>query len=162
MMSKWTGPAKNKAPKAPSDKIALVVEDTPANRDFFERLLAQAKYTACGASTGKEALEKASEKDHLDLAVIDMQLPDMSGLQLTSELRKRFPQCYIVVATMHDERSLMNRVFEKGGNCYLVKPHGFMELFKRLTTSSTDDLCKQGCIVIDQYGPRGFTVASSK
>lgn len=136
---------------------ALVVDDTPANRDFLERLLKQAGFDILGASTGKAALGLVENLDELALALIDMQLPDMPGLQLTYDLRRRFPHAYIVVATMHDERSLMESVFVKGGNCFLVKPHGFMELYRRLTTVSIKDLLETECVVIDQYGPRNFS-----
>jgi DNA-binding response OmpR family regulator len=138
-------------------QIALVVDDTPANRDFLERLLTQAKFDVRGAYTGKEALTHTESIDDLALAVVDMELPDTSGLDLTRKLRTKYPNVYIVVATMHDERYLMTNVFDRGGNCFLVKPHGFMELFKRLTTMSLDQLREGADTVIDQYGPRTFT-----
>ena len=139
-----------------ADRIALVVDDTPANRDFLERLLKQARFDVRGAGSGGDALAQMKAVDQLALAVIDIQLPDMSGLQLTERLRQRYPDAYLVVATMHDERSLMQSVFEKGGNCFLVKPHGFMDLFQRLTTASLDDLREGDPLMIDQYGPRPF------
>ncbi|MFW5772052.1 MAG: response regulator [Phototrophicaceae bacterium] len=144
-----------------ADRIALVVDDTPANRDFLERLLKQARFDVRGAGSGGDALAQMKAVDQLALAVIDIQLPDMSGLQLTERLRQRYPDAYLVVATMHDERSLMQSVFEKGGNCFLVKPHGFMDLFQRLTTASLDDLREGDPLMIDQYGPRPFKPAVS-
>ena len=144
-----------------ADRIALVVDDTPANRDFLERLLKQARFDVRGAGSGSDALTQVKAVDQLALAVIDIQLPDMSGLQLTERLRQRYPDAYLVVATMHDERSLMQSVFEKGGNCFLVKPHGFMDLFQRLTTASLDDLREGDPLMIDQYGPRPFKPAVS-
>jgi len=141
-------------------KIALVVDDTPANRDFLERLLVQAGFETTGASTGGEAMTFAKGLQSLALAVVDMQLPDINGLQLTYELRRRFPEVYIVVASMYDERSLMGRVFQKGGNCYMVKPHGFMELFKRITTMNLDELREGEHTIIDQFGPRRFKSAA--
>ncbi|TVR24815.1 MAG: response regulator [Anaerolineaceae bacterium] len=140
---------------------ALVVDDTPANRDFLERLLKQARFDIHGASTGKEATEHIERLDKLALAVVDMELPDASGLQITAQIRSRFPKAYIVVATMHDERSLMQEVFRVGGNCFLVKPHGFMDLFRKLTTNSIDQLRDGDCTVIDQYGPRAFSMPST-
>lgn len=139
---------------------ALVIDDTPANLDFLERLLKQADFEVIGASSGKSGLDAVQDINELALAVIDMQLPDMPGLQLTYNLRQRFPHAYIVVATMHDERSLMESVFSRGGNCFLVKPHGFMELYRRLTTASICDLLNSACTVIDQYGPRAFVGSS--
>ena len=140
-----------------TEKIALVIDDTPANRDFLERLMVMAGFKIVGASSGKAALEQAETLESLTIALVDMELPDMNGLQVTSDLRKRFPDAYLVVATMHDERSLMQSVLEKGGNCFLVKPHGFMELFKRLTTTSLEELRNGPYTVIDHFGPRVFT-----
>ncbi len=142
-------------------KNAIVIDDTPANKDFLERLFTQAGFDVVAAGTGKAALEACENIPNLKLAVVDMQLPDINGLQLTYTLRKCYPDAYIVVATMHDERSLMESVFLKGGNCFLVKPHGFMELFKRLTTTEISELCLGAPMVIDQYGPRQFSINAS-
>ena len=143
-----------------TQKNAIVIDDNPANRDFLERLITQAVFDVQGASSGKAAISIIESLDHLELALVDMELPDINGLQLTQRIRERFPHAYIVVATMHDERTLMEKTFAKGGNCFLVKPHGFMELFKRLTTIDTSELINAGDIVIDQYGPRKFTFAT--
>ncbi|MDX1992055.1 MAG: response regulator [bacterium] len=139
-------------------KITLVVDDTFANRDFLERLMVQAGFDVRGASSGREALGLLEDVDDLALALIDMQLPDVNGLQLTYTLRQRYPDAYLIVATMHDERTLMESVFLKGGNVFLVKPHGFMELYKRLTTTDLKELRQGGFVVIDQYGPRPFSL----
>lgn len=135
-------------------KTALVIEDNPANRDFLVRLLATAGFEVHSGANAATALELAKTITTLDLAVVDMELPDMNGIQLTGVLRGMHEESYIIVATMHDERSLADSVFAKGGNVFLVKPHGFMELYKRLTTSDLNKLCQGPCMVIDQYGPR--------
>ncbi len=135
---------------------ALVVEDTPTNLDFLVRLLTQAGFQVTGVPNGAEAVKFVNAQERLDLAVLDMQLPDMNGLDLTRMIRAQSENTYIVVASMHDERSLMDKVFVRGGNCYLVKPHGFMELFKRLTTTSIAELCADNYLVVDHYGPRTY------
>lgn len=140
---------------------ALIVEDTPANRDFFERLLTQARYEICGVRSGREALDAAAKFERLDLAVVDMQIPDMSGLELILHLRRMHPDVCLVIATMHDERSLMESAFARGCNIFLVKPHGFMELFKRLTTQGAAAIRSDVPVVIDQYGPRPFMPAAT-
>lgn len=139
-----------------SDKVALIVEDTPANRDFFERLFTQAGYETIGVASGSEALEVMTTLKTLPLAIIDMQIPDFNGLDLTSRVRRQFPDCCIVVATMHDERSLMESAFNRGCNVFMVKPHGFMELFKKLTTMGAAGVYDESPLVIDQYGLRPF------
>jgi CheY-like chemotaxis protein len=143
-------------------KKALILEDTAANRMFFERLLMQAGFEVTGAEKGKEALEKVQAMGELHLAILDMEIPDITGLEMTHRLRQQFPNCCIVVATMHDERSLMQSAFNKGCDVFLVKPHGFMDLFKRLTTEGSEGLHQTRPLIIDQYGPRSFQLAASK
>lgn len=145
-----------------SSKKALILEDTAANRMFFERLLTQAGFEIIAAETGQEALNKLKDEDCIDLAVLDMEIPDITGLEMTVRLRKKYTDTCIVVATMHDERSLIQSAFEKGCDVFLVKPHGFMELFKRLTTDGTYALHKHRPLIIDQYGPRKFELAISQ
>ncbi|MCB9453775.1 MAG: response regulator [Anaerolineaceae bacterium] len=115
-----------------ADRVALVVDDAPANREFLERLLGQAQFTIRSAANGQAALAVIADLDELPLALVDMKLPDMRGVQLTVELRRRFPCCYIVIATMYDDRTTIEEAFASGCNIYLVKPYGFMELFQRL------------------------------
>ncbi|MBA3869768.1 MAG: response regulator [Anaerolineae bacterium] len=138
------------------ERLALVVDDVGANREFVMRLLSGAKFTVISGSTGKAALEQIASHDDLPMAIVDMKLPDMSGLELVVELRRKFPKSYLVVASMYDERSTMNNAFAAGCNVYLVKPHGFMELFKRLVQSDLSVLCADPPVIIDQYGPRLF------
>ncbi len=141
-------------------KTALIVDDAPANLDFMERLIGIAGFTVKGAGSAKAALDLVSGLSELHLAMVDMELPDMNGIQLTGELRARFPECLLIVATMHDERSLMESVFQRGGNIFIVKPHGFMELLKQLKTGELDMMKPGSYLVIDQYGPRPYTLAT--
>jgi len=137
-------------------KTALIVDDTDANRDFFVRLLTQAGFDVQSACTGKEALAVISTMDRLDMAVVDMEMPDFSGLHLITQLHKTFPTTYTIIATMHDERHLMESAFDKGCNLFLVKPHGFMELFQLVTQNDLDILSTRPAHVLDQYGLRSF------
>lgn len=134
--------------------VALVVDDAPANREFLERLLAQAKFIIRGASSGQEALDTVADLNNLALALVDMKLPDMRGVQLAAELRRRFPACYIVIATMYDDRATMEEAFANGCNIFLVKPHGFMELFQRLVRGEIQVTPDAPRLVIDQFGLR--------
>jgi DNA-binding response OmpR family regulator len=142
-------------------KTALIIEDTDANRIFFERLITQAGFTVTGVSNGRAALEYAEKECELGVAVIDMEVPDVTGLELVSRLRRRYPDACLIVATMHDEVSLMESAFQRGCDIFMVKPHGFMELFKRLTTIGSAGLHEAGLLVIDQYGPRQFKLAKT-
>ena len=137
-----------------ASRVALVVDDEPANRDFLVRLLQQAKLDVKGASNGTEALKIAETVTDMTLIVIDNKLPDMDGVDLLAKMRARYPAARLIMATMLDERPLMIRAFENGCDVFLVKPHGFMELFRRLQDPSGEDRLKR--LIIDQYGPRPF------
>jgi hypothetical protein len=59
------------------------------------------------------------------------------------------------MATMHDDRALIDQAFQSGVDVFLVKPHGFMELYQRLlAVDSNTDLLRR--LVIDQFGPRPY------
>jgi CheY-like chemotaxis protein len=139
-----------------TQRIALTVDDVGANREFLERLLTGAKFEVLSAATGGEAFSLIEKVDELPLAVVDMKLPDMSGLQLIGHLRQKYPKSYLVIASMYDERSKMVAAFDIGCNAYLVKPNGFMELFQRLMTVELDALREDQPLIVDQYGARHF------
>jgi CheY-like chemotaxis protein len=144
------------APEKPAEpKRALVIDDEPANRDFLMRLLEQASLEVHGAENGAEALKITDSLDAMALVVIDNKLPDMDGVDLLIKLRQRYPAARMVMATMLDERALMTKAFENGCNVFLVKPHGFMELFRRIQQSGTEGEEMNG-MIIDQYGPRPY------
>jgi CheY-like chemotaxis protein len=143
-----------------TDRTALVVDDASANRDFLERLLTGAQFKILGAGTGAAALKAIAELDSLSLALVDWKLPDTDGLELAVQLRDRFPELYIVMATMYDERTRMEEAFSKGCNVFLVKPYGFMELFQKLMTTTIEELRGGPKLVIDQYGPRVYKLAT--
>jgi len=138
-----------------TSKFALVVDDEPANRDFLVRLLEQARLEVKGACDAADALNKLANVPCARLIAIDHKLPDMDGVDLLAQLRPRYPHARLIMATMHDDRALMEKAFNSGCDVFLVKPHGFMELFRRvqLLDSHEDGMQK---LIIDQYGPRPY------
>jgi CheY-like chemotaxis protein len=134
---------------------ALVIDDEPANRDFVERLLQTASFKVIGASTGAAALESTAKLPELALALVDHELPDMTGLDLIRKLRSTNPDTLLVMATMHDDRDLIDQAFSAGIDVFLVKPHGFMELYRRLKEVDSDTSLLRA-VIIDQYGPRPY------
>lgn len=136
---------------------ALVIDDEFANRDFFVRLLQQARLTVYGAGTGKQALELIEKYgDEIVLVMLDHRLPDMSGLELLKQIRPQLSKAKILMATMHDERSMVAEAFAEGCNGFMVKPHGFMELFRRIQNVTQDQsvLDSLDNMIFDRHGPR--------
>jgi CheY-like chemotaxis protein len=147
-------PAEDECKKPGTKEYALVVDDEPANRDFLVRLLEQANLEVRGASTGEEALQIAAQVECMKVVAIDNKLPDMNGVELVTKFRERYPNARLIMATMLDERDLMIKAFEYGCDVFLVKPHGFMELFRRLQTPGEEETLDK--LIIDQYGPRPY------
>ena len=136
---------------------ALVVDDEPANRDFLERLLAQAKLGVQGASEPKAALEIVEDLgDKIKLIMLDRQLPGISGVELLKKIREKLPTTKIVMATMHDDRAIIEEAFAVGCNAFLVKPNGFMELFHMIKEVCEDLSClnKLDNLIFDHHGSR--------
>jgi DNA-binding response OmpR family regulator len=138
---------------------ALVVDDEFANRDFFVRLLQQANLDVYGASSGLKAKKILNEHgSDIVLVMLDQRLPDTSGMELLKEIRGQIPHAKIMMATMHDERSMIREAFREGCNGFMVKPHGFMELFKRIQNVSNDCrvLDELDQLIFDRHGVRNF------
>jgi CheY-like chemotaxis protein len=142
-------------------KNALIVDDTDANRLFFERLMTQASFTVIGARSGAEAVSAMMTLPSLAVALVDLEIGDMSGLELLMRLRMKHPDCCLIVATMHDDRSVMESAFNKGCDIFLVKPNGFIDLFKRLSAAPADQLRPEEPLIIDQYGVRQYVAAKA-
>jgi DNA-binding NarL/FixJ family response regulator len=106
---------------APTRRI-LLVDDHPMIRQGLVTLIEQeANWSVCGqADTGREALELADETDP-DLAVVDLALEDIDGIDLIKDLAKRQPDLRILVLSMRDESLYAERALRAGAHGYIMK-----------------------------------------
>ena len=107
----------------------LLVEDNPQNMKLLEMLLRAKDYTLLKAYDGEEALAMAI-REQPDLIVMDMQLPKMSGLEVTKQLRQTlvFSHTPIIALTAYAMRGDKEQFMEAGCNAYLSKPISTREL----------------------------------
>lgn len=107
----------------------LIVEDNPQNMRLIEMALRAKNYTLLKATNGKEALEVA-KKEHPDIIIMDIQLPKMSGLEVTRRLRKipAFSQTPIIAITAYAMKGDREKALNAGCNAYLSKPINTREL----------------------------------
>lgn len=109
----------------------LFVDDHALFRHGLQRLLLESgRVTIVGeCSTGTEAL---SEIKRLlpDVALLDISLPDISGISLVSSLRAEGIQTPLIMLTMHDDPIWCRRALTAGANGYLLKDDAFVELTK--------------------------------
>src|SRR5271170_111780 len=109
--------------KADSQKSRIfLVEDHPVFRDGLSKLLnAEGDLAVCGeAGDARQAL-KSIIKLGPDLAVVDLGLPDKSGLELIKEIRALKLAVKLLVVSMFDEALYAQRVLRAGGDGYIMK-----------------------------------------
>ncbi len=72
------------------------------------------------AEDGHEAVEKALKED-VDLAILDVSMPRMTGIQAAAELHKRKPELRIVMLSMHDSEQFLFEALKAGASGYVLK-----------------------------------------
>jgi DNA-binding NarL/FixJ family response regulator len=72
------------------------------------------------AGSGKEAVDQASRLKP-DVAILDVTMPGLDGLEATRRLREAAPGTKILILTMHESRQMVRRLFQAGANGYVLK-----------------------------------------
>jgi DNA-binding NarL/FixJ family response regulator len=109
----------------------LVADDHELVRRGIRGLLrARRGWTVVGeALNGREAVEKASSLKP-DLAILDISMPDLDGLQATRQIREEVPTTKVIVLTMHDSDQMVRRVLDAGALGYVLKSDLATQLVK--------------------------------
>ena len=108
----------------------LIVEDDHAIRKMEERLLEAAGYTTSQAGTAEEALEALALGEPPDLALVDVMMPGLSGLELSRKMKDdaRLKGVPIIFVTARADAESMNAGFKAGGVLYLAEPFNSKKL----------------------------------
>ena len=109
----------------------LIVEDEAALRESLASQLRAADFTVDTAADGEEGLYAAKEYP-IDLAIIDLGLPKLSGIELISQLRGAGRSIPILILTARDRWQEKVEGLQSGADDYLVKPFHFQELLARM------------------------------
>jgi two-component system KDP operon response regulator KdpE len=134
----------------------LVIEDDPGVRQVVARNLIAHGFRTEAAAAGREGLDR-EPSFHADLILLDLGLPDMSGLDVIAELRTRTSTPIIVLSIRGSEVDKV-RALDLGADDYLTKPFGVDELLARVRvalrhagrTSGTDAVFQTGELRIDR------------
>lgn len=120
----------------------LVVDDEPPIRRLLRTSLAAAGYRIVEAEDAAGAMRLlAAEKP--DLMILDLGLPDESGLELITEVRRTSSVPIVVLSARHDERSKVDAL-DRGADDYVSKPFSMAELTARLRAALRHAFQAQG------------------
>lgn len=116
-----------------SGETILVVEDEAPLRDFVETTLKDSGYNVLSAADGFEGAEiYARNQKRVDLILMDMGLPKMTGAKLLSVLKKLDPEVRVIAASGYLEPEIKVEIFEQGAVDFLSKPYMASEMLKKI------------------------------
>ena len=112
-----------------SSQVILVVEDEPAIREGIRILLGGEGYIVLEAASGEDALMQMN--DAVDLVILDIMLPGISGIKVCEELRKisTVPILFLTAKSQESDKTIG---LMAGGDDYLSKPFSYAELIARV------------------------------
>ena len=110
----------------------LIVEDDARLGRLLSRLLEEDRHVVELATDGRSGLELAEDAPGLDAVILDVGLPDISGLEVARQLRKGGSRLAILMLTARDAIDDRVKGLDSGADDYLVKPFAYAELAARL------------------------------
>jgi diguanylate cyclase (GGDEF)-like protein/PAS domain S-box-containing protein len=113
----------------------LIVDDNEMNRDMLARRLERKGYVVREAAGAQSLLERI-EEEPVDLVLLDIEMPDVSGLDALRKLRERYApmELPIIMVTAKDQSADIVTALDLGANDYLTKPIDFPVALARIRT----------------------------
>lgn len=122
-------------------KNVLIVEDEAMIRDLYRMALISAGYAVESAADSEEMYEKL-KLFHPDFIFLDIMLPEVSGLEILSELRSNPAhlciEAKIVILTNLAQKSVADTAIERGADGYIIKADVLPEDLPSIITSLSD------------------------
>jgi len=105
----------------------LVVDDEPGMREFLEIMLTKEGYEVSIASNGEEAIEKIG-KESFDLAIVDIQMPGINGIEVLRNTREKNYNTTIIMITAFASHESAIEAMKLGAYDYITKPFKIDEI----------------------------------
>ncbi len=135
----------------------LVVDDNQDNRDLIRRRLERAGYEVAVAEDGQQGLDRVADSSAkpIDLVILDVMMPGISGIEVLSTLRKTYStsQLPVIMATAKDQSEDVVEALDHGANDYVTKPLDFPVILARVQaqlrakSSAEKDIAEQSGIM---------------
>lgn len=113
----------------------LLADDHDIVRDGIQMLLEDEVGFAitAEAENGEEAIEACKNHD-IDLIIMDINMPEMNGIEATEKIKESFPEIKVLALTMMDEDQHIRQMIEAGASGYILKSSDKTELVDAITT----------------------------
>jgi two-component system, NarL family, response regulator NreC len=123
----------------------LIVDDHETLRRALRVLLARCNdCEICGeAETGREAIEKARQL-RPDVILLDISLPDLTGLEAAPVIRKDVPDAKILIVSQHHPDQMMAKALESGASGYVTKTYLWRDLCPAIISLGGPDCVHEG------------------
>jgi len=120
----------------------LYVEDVPSNQQVMALTLAESGCQLVCASSGSEAIRilETADGQSFDLALLDLQLPDMAGNELAEILRRSHPQLPLVAVTAQASEATARRCREAGMREVVLKPYSAEALYAAIAAACQPEI----------------------
>lgn len=115
----------------PAQPKVLIVDDEERFRATMHKLLSVRGLEVAEAGSGKEALEVLTENPY-DVAVVDVRMPEMSGVDLLAEMKKIDPQIEVIILTGYASVDTAKAILKLGAYDYMLKPYSVEELMEKI------------------------------
>ncbi len=111
----------------------LIVDDHPITRQGLAQLINyEADLEVCGEADGVAQARRMIDELSPDLVLLDITLPDGSGLEVIKDTLAIHPDCQILVISMHEESLYAERVLRAGGRGYIMKQEGGKKIMEAI------------------------------
>jgi len=113
----------------------IIIDDHQLSRDGIKALLSDIEFNATVevAESGDEAL-LLFETHIFDVALVDINMPGMSGIQLTCEIKKNYPVTKVIALSMYDDHTYISKMIEAGASGYILKNINIEDLIEAINT----------------------------
>ena len=102
----------------------LIIDDNENILETLSDVLKEKGFTVETAKTGKKGVRRATE-EFFNLNLIDLQLPDMTGIDVLREMKSKFPARMNIIVTAHVSVDTAIDALSLGANAYVMKPIDF-------------------------------------
>lgn len=147
----------------------LFLEDEPTIREVLTEYMKMQNYEVTGVSDGETALSFLKSQT-FDMAVLDIMVPKISGLEVLSYIRKSLPDLAVIMLTALDDEQTQIQAFNLYADDYVIKPVSPVILLKRMetilrrvkkethakTTDSTNSPCNEKGLVLHESSYQAF------